>query len=97
MSENFLYNLKIEEFAKLCGRSLSGFKRDFKTTFNTTPSRWVKSKRLEHARALLSESNLNINQICYDCGYINSSHFIKSFKEKYNIPPQKYRSDNIKV
>jgi len=93
MLENFLYNLKVEEFAKLCGRSLSAFKRDFKNTFNTTPSRWIKSKRLEHARALVSESNLNINQISYDCGFINSSHFIKSFKEKYNIPPHKYRSN----
>lgn len=32
MSKNFLYNLKVEEFAKLCGRSLSAFKRDFKIT-----------------------------------------------------------------
>lgn len=97
MSQNFLYNLRVEEFAKLCGRSLSAFKRDFKNTFNTTPSKWIKSKRLEHARALLSESNLNINQICYDCGYVNSSHFIKSFKEKYNSPPHKYRSDNLRA
>ena len=93
MSENFLYNLKVDEFAKLCGRSLSAFKRDFKNTFNTSPSRWIKTKRLEHAKKLLNESNLNINEICYDCGYINSSHFIKSFKEKYNIPPHKYRSN----
>ncbi|WP_417196560.1 alpha/beta fold hydrolase [Bizionia sp.] len=96
MLEKFLYNLKVEEFAKLCGRSLSAFKRDFKNTFNTTPSRWIKSKRLEHARVLLIESNLNINQISYDCGYRNSSHFIKSFKEKYNLPPHKYRLNNNK-
>ncbi len=96
MLEKFLFNLKVEEFAKLCGRSLSAFKRDFKNTFNTTPSRWIKSKRLEHARVLLIESNLNINQISYDCGYRNSSHFIKSFKEKYNIPPRKYRLSNNK-
>lgn len=93
MSENYLYNLKVEEFAKLCGRSLSAFKRDFNATFNTTPSRWIKSKRLEHAKNLICKSDLNINQICYDCGFINSSHFIKSFKEKYNAPPHKYRSD----
>ena len=97
MLENFLYNLKVEEFAKLCGRSLSAFKRDFKNTFNTTPSRWIKSKCLEHAKTLLIESDLNINQICYDCGFINSSHFIKSFKEKYKLPPQQYRSNKIKI
>jgi pimeloyl-ACP methyl ester carboxylesterase len=96
MSENFLYNLKVKEFAKLCGRSLSAFKRDFKRIYNTSPSKWIKSKRLEHAKTLLIESELNINQICYDCGFINSSHFIRSFKEKYNLPPHQFRSNCVK-
>jgi len=96
MSQNFLFNLKVEEFAKLCGRSLSAFKREFKDLYNTSPSRWIKSKRLQHAKKLLTETNLNINQIAYDSGYINSSHFIKSFKEKYNLPPHKYRTSIIK-
>ncbi len=97
MSENFLYNLKVEEFAKLCGRSLSAFKRDFRSLYNTTPSRWIKSKRLEHAKTLLLESDLNINQISYDCGFINSSHFVKSFKEKYSLPPLQYRAKSFKA
>jgi len=92
MSEKFLYNLKVEEFAKLCGRSLSAFKRDFKRIYNTSPSKWIKSKRLEHAKNLLIDTNLNINQICYDCGFINSSHFIKSFKQEFGLPPHQFRS-----
>lgn len=92
MSENFLFNLKVEEFAKLCGRSLSTFKRDFKQIYGTTPSRWINSKRLEHGKKLLIGTNLQINQISYDCGFINSSHFIKSFKQEYNLPPHQYRS-----
>ncbi len=91
MSTNFLYNLKVEEFAKLCGRSLSSFKRDFKSIYNTTPSRWIKSKRLEHSKKLLVESDLNINQISYECGFVNSSHFIKSFRELYKVPPNQFR------
>ena len=92
MSENYLYNLKVEEFAKLCGRSLSAFKRDFKKAFNTTPSKWIKVKRLAYAKTLLMESNLNINEICYDSGFVNTSHFIKSFKEQYKISPHQFRS-----
>ena len=91
MSENFLYNLKIEEFARLCGRSLSAFKRDFKAIYNTTPSKWVKIQRLEYSKKLLLESDLNINQLCYECGFVNSSHFIKSFKEQFKIPPHQFR------
>lgn len=95
MSENFLFNLKVEEFAKLCGRSLSAFKRDFKNTFNTTPSKWIMSKRLEYAKTLLLESDLNVNQICYESGFKNNSHFIQSFKEKFKLTPNQYKSKYI--
>ena len=95
MFDNYLYNLKIEEFATLSGRSLSSFKRDFKKLFNSTPSKWIKAKRLEYAKILLLESDLNINQICYDCGFINSSHFIKSFKSEFNITPYQFRLSNM--
>ena len=91
MSKNYLYNLKVEEFAKLCGRSLSAFKRDFKSIFNTTPSRWIKAKRLEYSKKLLVESRLNINQVCYECGFVNASHYIKCFKERYKISPYQFR------
>ncbi len=94
MSENYLYNLKVEEFAKLCARSLSAFKRDFKIAYNTTPSKWIKTKRLEYSKNLLIESDLNINQVCYECGFVNSSHYIKSFKEQFNIPPHQFRITN---
>lgn len=94
MSKNFLYHLKVEEFAKLCGRSLSAFKRDFKGIYSTTPSKWIKTKRLEYSKKLLIESDLNINQICYECGFVNASHYIKSFKEQYKIPPLQFRVTN---
>ena len=91
MRNNFQYNLKLSEFAILCGRSLSSFKRDFKKQYNTTPSSWLRGKRLEYARTLLLQSDLNVNEICYECGFINSSHFIRSFKTKYNVSPHKFK------
>ena len=93
MLNNFRYNLKISEFAILSGRSLSAFKRDFQRQFKTTPSSWLKNKRLEYARELLIENNLNVNEICYEIGFINSSHFIKVFKNKYQLPPKKFKRE----
>lgn len=96
MLDNFQYHLKMEAFAKLCGRSLSVFKRDFNNQFHTTPYKWLKEKRLEYAKILLLENELNINQICYESGFKNNSHFIKVFKEKYNTSPNKYRKRTLK-
>lgn len=41
MVQNFMYNLSLENYAELCNRSLSSFKRDFVKCFNTSPGRWV--------------------------------------------------------
>ena len=96
MSLNFQYNLKIEDFAKLCGRSLSAFKRDFKNNFKTTPSRWLITKRLEYAKTLLLGSDLSINEICYESGFKNNSHFIHAFKNRYNLPPNQFKTSILK-
>jgi AraC-like DNA-binding protein len=97
MMENFQYDLKMEAFAKLCGRSLSAFKRDFKNEFKTTPSKWLMTRRLEFAKTLLLGTELNVNQICYESGFKNPSHFIRTFKNKYNSPPNQFRSASPKV
>ncbi|TMU55785.1 helix-turn-helix transcriptional regulator [Flagellimonas algicola] len=93
---NFQYDLGLDEFARLCGRSLSAFKRDFKSHFKETPGRWIKNKRLEYAKTLLNQSSLTVNEICYESGFKNTSHFNSTFKEKYGLPPHQFRS-NIKA
>jgi AraC-like DNA-binding protein len=50
-----MFNMPLEKFAYLTGRSLSSFKRDFNKAFNTTPQRWLTQKRLELAHYELSE------------------------------------------
>lgn len=92
MMKNFRSDLKTVEFAELCGRSLSTFKRDFKGNFNTTPSKWLKSKRLEYAKTLILGTDLNINEICYESGFKNNSHFISAFKSKFNLPPHQFKA-----
>ena len=91
MIENFQYDLKTVDFAKLCGKSLSSFKRDFKECFNTTPNRWLINKRLEHSKMLLLGTSLTVSEIGYECGFKNNSHFIQAFKKKVNVTPNKFR------
>lgn len=91
MKKNFHCDLQLKEFARLTGRSLSTFKRDFQNHFKETPGKWLNNKRLEYAKMLLQNKELNINDVCWECGFKNTSHFNSSFKEKYNYPPNQYR------
>lgn len=91
MMKNFHCDLKLDEFARLSGRSLSTFKRDFKEYYKETPGKWLNNKRLAYAKTLLENPELNINDICFESGFKNASHFNSSFKEKYDYPPNQYR------
>ncbi|CAH0200129.1 AraC family transcriptional regulator [Chryseobacterium sp. Bi04] len=83
MNKNFMFNVSVEAFAKLTGRSLSGFKRDFNKTFSKTPKQWLKEKRLEEAYYLIRYKQKKPSDIYLDLGFENLSHFYYSFKKKY--------------
>lgn len=87
MLRNFRYNARIENFARLTGRSLAGFKRDFVKVFSLPPAKWLKEKRLEEAHYLIHSKNKKPVDIYLDLGFENLSHFYTSFKNKYGLTP----------
>ena len=91
MEANFIKNLSLDEFARLCGRSLSAFKEEFKNIFQTTPGKWLLEKRLEYSHYLLETTDSNIDEVCFISGFENISHFIRVFKSKYGLPPGKFK------
>lgn len=95
MENNFMFNLKLNDYAKLCDRSLATFKRDFTKIYHCSPGKWQKLKRLEHAKFLLETTDMNINEIAQDSGFENTSHFIRSFKLNYNSPPFQFRKKSV--
>ena len=90
--ENNLYNpLSLEQLAFVCNMSLSTFKREFKKTFDESPARYIKHRRLDRAASLLSCRDDSITNIAYDCGFQDLSTFSASFQEKFGISPSKFR------
>ncbi len=89
MNSYYLKPLTLNELARLSGRSLSVFKRDFHDEFNTSPAFWLKNKRLEYADFLLRNSPKNVAEISTEIGYESVSHFIKTYKEKFGVTPKR--------
>jgi len=86
MQKNYKFNVGIERFAFLTGRSLSAFKRDFKKTFNETPNRWLTRRRLQEARFLIEEKKQRPIDIYLDLGFEDLSHFSFAFKKEFGVP-----------
>lgn len=87
MEDNYCFNLKLEEFAKLSSRSLSAFKRDFLRIYNTTPGKWLLEKRLNHALHLLSNMGKTVGETAFESGFENASHFSRSFRQRFGTAP----------
>lgn len=86
MERNFMFNMPLEKFGYLTGRSLTTFKRDFQKAFNTTPQRWLTRRRLELAHLRLA-GNGRPSDVCYETGFENLSHFSFAFKKHFGYAP----------
>ncbi|KQS36250.1 AraC family transcriptional regulator [Pedobacter sp. Leaf194] len=87
MLNNFHFNVPIEKFAQLTGRSLAGFKRDFQKAFDLPPRQWLLSKRLDAAKFLIENKHQRPSAIYLELGFESLSHFSHSFKKKFGLIP----------
>ena len=97
MESNFMYNMKVEDFAYLSGRSVTAFKKDFSTIFNSPPGKWLLKRRLEQAKYLLEVTDKNINELVFETGFENASHFIRVFKQAYGLSPLQFKRSVLQM
>lgn len=90
MLSNFHYNVPVEKFARLTGRSLAGFKRDFQRIFGMAPRHWLQERRLAEARYLIETKRKKPSAIYLDLGFESLSHFSHSFKKKFGKAPTEW-------
>lgn len=95
MEENFSFNLKLEEFARLSARSLSGFKRDFEQIYQTSPGKWLLEKRLNHALHLLTNRGRTVSEAAFESGFESASHFSRAFRQRFGTAPAMARQQTI--
>lgn len=91
MHDNYCFNLTLKQYATLCNRSLSTFKRDFQKQFNCTPGKWLLEKRLQQALALLKNRDKPVSEAAFESGFENISHFSRCFKQRFGISPVETR------
>jgi AraC family transcriptional regulator, exoenzyme S synthesis regulatory protein ExsA len=93
MNTYLLKPLSMAELARLSGRSLSAFKRDFEAHFRVSPGHWIRQKRLEHAHFLLRNTPKNVSEVSMEIGYESVSHFIKAYKAQYGTTPKRRHTE----
>lgn len=92
MNRNFRFNVSLERFAYLTGRSLSSFKRDFQQTFGLSPGQWLKKKRLDEAYFQIYQQHQRPSDVYLEVGFEDLSHFSFAFKKEFGKTPTEVKS-----
>jgi transcriptional regulator GlxA family with amidase domain len=84
-------HLDVGEICERINLSRRQLERLFETYMGTSPFRFFQSLRLQHADALLVNSNEPVNVVARKCGFTTPSHFTRVYKLQYGILPRAVR------
>ena len=80
----------LKELAKQAGLNEYQLKVGFKEIYGNTVYGYLLDHKLDFARVKLDSGRFQVNEVAYQIGYTNPSHFIAAFKKKFGITPKKY-------
>lgn len=93
MNKKENYTCGVPRMVEISKKSPEYISRLFKKYLNITPTEHINSVKLHHARVLLTNTNMTILDICYDCGFNSLSNFYKAFETLYGFSPGYFRKD----
>ncbi|MEM9604003.1 MAG: GlxA family transcriptional regulator [Pseudomonadota bacterium] len=88
MSRNLEEPLAMADVAHYVGCSQRQLERLFRRHTGRTPVRHYLELRLQHARALLTQTNRSVSDIASDCGFGRSDAFARAYRRHFNIAPR---------
>lgn len=84
-------NITLDELAGVAGMNPKYFCRFFRSITHQTPIDYVNMYRIEKAAQMLHSTRLPVTNICMECGFNDSSNFIKVFRKYKQVTPMQYR------
>jgi AraC-like DNA-binding protein len=84
--------LDVPALARAARLSPAHFSREFQRAFGETPHRYLLTRRLERAAALLRTTDHTVADICMTVGLRSVGSFTTSFGRMFGLSPTAYRA-----
>lgn len=91
VDENYMHKIRLADFAKQEGKSVSYMSHFVRDTMNQTFQDYVSSVRFNCARKLIASGNAPLVSICMEAGFSDYRYFSRTFQEIYGMTPAEYR------
>ena len=86
--------LTLEGLAEIFDLSDKYISALIKSTTGYTYKEYLIKLRIDKAKELLTTTDKNVTEICFECGYSHVPHFIKTFKGVTGYTPSVYKARN---
>jgi AraC-like DNA-binding protein len=90
----YFERIEVDDMARAAGLSRAHFSAEFRRTFGEPPHRYLLTRRLERAAALLRTTDYSVARICVEVGLTSVGSFTTSFGRVYGSSPTAYRAAN---
>ena len=91
--DGLLRPLSLGGLARIAGVSRAHLSRLFVRELGATPVETIRIMRLDHGALLLSRTNLQVQAVAEQCGFINAFHFSRLFHGQYGVSPRTFRKE----
>ena len=87
--------LRLNDLAAACGLSRMHFAAQFRATTGQRPHDFVLSRRIEHAKQLMTARETTLVEIALDAGFQSQAHFCTIFKRLTGDTPSGWRRQHV--
>jgi AraC-like DNA-binding protein/ligand-binding sensor domain-containing protein len=82
----------VGDMASAAATSRSGLQRKLKQAMGITPQDLLREARIKRACQLLRQTDKNVSEVAYACGFSDPKYFSRSFKQSTGMSPTEYKS-----
>lgn len=91
MEKNIQTPVEIAVIARLVGCSARQLERIFEASVGVSPSEFYRQIRLKYARWMLLQGHSKVQDIAFETGFSDASHFVRQFQKLYGLSPGQLR------
>lgn len=84
-------DFSVSDLASLLDRPNGQFTAAFREAFNQSPHQYLLQRRIAAAQNLLTNTELSLAEVAYDCGFSSQQHMTNVFSKRVGITPGQHR------